>query len=169
MQSAAEGEPSEESSAAESAESANTVSDLSTVIHIRGYLRHSNLGQHVSLTRRRQCRLAEFQIKGDHLSTWARNWEVWYSYQLPRDVYTFWLLATCHSNEMIKKENGMRREEKKIKELAERRSSRHCHHQKFCLCLQCYNVWLCPILHVCTASTPVRIVYLIIFYTPDTL
>ena len=46
MQSAAlaESEPSEENRAAESAENVNTVSDLSTVIQIRGYLRHSNLG-----------------------------------------------------------------------------------------------------------------------------
>ncbi len=120
MQAAAESEPSEESRAAESVENVNTVSDLSTVIQIRGYLRHSNLGQHVSLTRRRQCWLAEFQIKGDHFSTWARNWEVWYSYQLPRDVYTFWLLATCHSNEMNRKRKW---DEKRIEELAERRSS----------------------------------------------
>jgi hypothetical protein len=66
MQSAAEGEPSEESRVAENV---NTVSDPSTVIQIRNYLRHRNLGQHVSPTRRRQSWLAEFQIKDIHRST----------------------------------------------------------------------------------------------------
>ena len=66
MQSAAEGEPSEGSGVAENV---STVSDLPTAIQIRSYLHYGNLEQHVNLTRRRQCWLADLQIKGVHRST----------------------------------------------------------------------------------------------------
>ena len=86
IQSASESGPSEESRAAENV---NTVSDLSPVLSVRGYLRHAYLGKNVSLTRRRQRLLAEFQITAVHCST-QRETE---KSQLPLDVYILWLLA----------------------------------------------------------------------------